>query len=237
MKIKLLKRAASVILGFAVAATALAGCTNDKTDSEGRSKDAVAVNLSNADKISAKGVSSKNGVVTFQSGGTYYLSSSLENGQLVVNAPKQSVTLILNSVSVKNKNGNAIYIYKAKDVTLTLNGESIVTDGESYSFDSSITSKDDDEPNACVYSKSDLVINGNGKLTVSGNYSNGITSKDTLKIENCKLNVTANNHGICGKDSCTVKKAEITVKSGGDGLRSTNNSEESWDLLKLMKAP
>ena len=63
-------------------------------------------------------------------------------------------------------------------VILAEGTENYLTDGSSYSFSSS----DEDEPNAALFSKDDLTINGDGSLTVEGNYRDGIASKDDLKI-------------------------------------------------------
>jgi hypothetical protein len=52
-----------------------------------------------------------------------------------------------------------------------------VTDGSNYSLASG-----EDEPNAAIFSKSDLTINGSGTLDVDGNYKNGIVGKDDLVI-------------------------------------------------------
>ncbi|MFR6424535.1 MAG: carbohydrate-binding domain-containing protein [Oscillospiraceae bacterium] len=70
-----------------------------------------------------------------------------------------------------------------------------------------------------MYAKSGLIIAGGGTLTVTGNANNGITGKDTLKIEGTAVNVTAANHGINGKDCLVLKQANVTVTSGGDALR------------------
>jgi len=92
------------------------------------------------------------------------------------------------------------------------------------------------------FSASDLTIYGSGSLTVNGNYNDGIASKDGLVIasgsENItsvddgnykravtsiSVDVTAKDDGIRGKDYLIVKDgAKITVKAGGDGLKSDN---------------
>ena len=60
--------------------------------------------------------------------------------------------------------------------TLTDGTASTLTDGDSYDYGDSFSSADDEEPNACLYSKSDLTIAGGGTLTVTmGGQSTDVT--------------------------------------------------------------
>lgn len=49
--------------------------------------------------------------------------------------------------------------------------KNVVTDGKAYA------NQVEDEPNAAVYSKDDLTINGNGALTVRGSFNDGIAGR------------------------------------------------------------
>lgn len=57
--------------------------------------------------------------------------------------------------------------------------------------------------------------------------------KDDLTIENTKIAVSAVNHGISGKDSLTITNATINVVSGGDALRSTNDSDATLGYVTV----
>lgn len=197
---------------------------------------AVQITLSDSGtKITGSGASEENGAVTVTSGGTYTVTGTLTDGRILVNAPKQDVTLVLQDASVTCSYGSPLYIYKAASVTVYLpdGTHSTLTDGESYTFADSLSSEADEEPNACLYSKADLVLSGSGTLEVNANYHNGVTSKDTLLIENVTLAVTAENHGVTGKDSCTVRNAVLNITSGGDALRSTNDSDEALGFIDI----
>ncbi|NLP12747.1 carbohydrate-binding domain-containing protein, partial [bacterium] len=82
-----------------------------------------------------------------------------------------------------------------------------------------------DEPNACIFSSADLSIAGGGSLTVTGNYSDGIASKDGLIIAGGSITVSAKDDGLRGKDYLVVKNGALTVTSGGDGLMSDNEMD------------
>ena len=61
-----------------------------------------------------------------------------------------------------------------------------VSDGKSYVF----ANPTEDEPNAAIFSKADLTIYGGGSLTVTGNFNDGIASKDGLIIASGTIAVT-----------------------------------------------
>ena len=186
--------------------------------------------------VSGGGAAVDGGVVTITQAGTYLLSGSLTEGRILVNAPKEAVELVLAGAEITCSYGSPLYIYKAGAVALCLEDgtENVLTDGAEYTFADSCSSAADEEPNACLYSKAELTISGSGSLTVNANYKNGITGKDALTISDASLTVTAKNHGINGKDNLTVQNAALTVASGGDALRSTNDSGEAlgWILLE-----
>lgn len=173
-------------------------------------------------QITGSGVAEENGTVTITAGGVYVIKGTLDDGRVVVNAPGEEVTLALENADLTCSDSSPLYIYKASSVLLWLpeGSASTLTDGGSYVFDDDWSSAEEDEPNACLYSKADLIIAGGGGLTVNGNYNNGVTSKDTLVIDGVTLTVSAANNGITGKDSCTVQGGAVTVTSAGKGLKS-----------------
>lgn len=173
-------------------------------------------------QITGSGAAEEDGVITVTAGGVYVIKGALNEGRVLVNAPGEDVTLALENADITCATGSPLYIYKAASVLLWLpeGSTSTLTDGGSYTFDDALSSAADDEPNACLYSKADLVIAGMGSLTVNGNYNNGVTSKDTLVIDGPALTVSAANNGITGKDSCAVNGGAVTVNAVGKGLKS-----------------
>ncbi len=164
------------------------------------------------------------------SAGTYSISGTLDDGQIIVNTKDEgTVRLILNGANITCYTSAPIYVKNAEKTVITLaeGTENLVTDGDSYIVeDSLIEDSESIEPNAAIFSKDDLTINGNGSLTVNANYNNGIQSKDDLKITGGNITVNAVNDGIKGRDSIAVKKANITVDAGADGMQSNNDKNE-----------
>lgn len=193
--------------------------------------DVAAPDLTNATEITLSGADD----VTITDGGVYVLTGTLTDGRVLVNAPGADVTLVLQNTDITCVDSSALYIYKAASVLVYLpdGTASTLTDGSSYDDSDSFSSADDEEPNACLYAKSDLIIAGGGTLTVTGNANNGITGKDTLKIEGTAVNVAAANHGINGKDCLVLKQADVTATSGGDALRATNDSDSALGCILI----
>ena len=173
-------------------------------------------------QINGSGAAEENGTVTITDGGVYVIKGTLDDGRVVVNASGEDVTLALENADITCSDSSPLYIYKAASVLLWLpeGSTSTLTDGGGYTFGDALSSAEEDEPNACLYSKADLIVAGTGGLTVNGNYNNGVTSKDTLVIDGPALTVSAANNGVTGKDSCTVNGGAVMVTSAGKGLKS-----------------
>ena len=82
----------------------------------------------------------------------------------------------------------------------------------------------EDEPDAAIFSKDDLAIEGEGSLAVRGNYDMGIHGKDSLFL-NANVTVDAVGDGVKGKDAVYLADCELTVTAGGDGIQSNNDAE------------
>lgn len=181
--------------------------------------------------IDGSGVSEKDNTISITAGGTYILSGNYK-GQLKVSANEETVHLVMNNVSISNESSSAIYVEQAKKVITTLveGSKNSLSDGSDYTF----ASADETEPDATFFSKDDLTINGSGTLDVTGNYSNGIRSKDDLVITNGVLNITAKNNAIKGKDSVSIANGTFSLKTTeGDGIQANNSTDtdKGWVAL------
>jgi len=180
--------------------------------------------------VDGGGVIVSNNTITIKSAGTYYITGSISDGNIIVNANNAEVQLVLSNVSITSKTTAPINVVKAGKVTITLEEDTTtyIKDSSSYTV---LTSIEDEEPNAAIFSKSDLVINGKGTLNVESNYLDGIASKDTLKIINANIIVTAKDDGIRGKDYVAINGATIQINSESDGIKSTNTTDASLGYI------
>lgn len=173
---------------------------------------------------SASNVKAANGSVTISQAGTYVLSGELTDGQIVVNvANKGVVHLVLNGASIHDNDSAGIFIQQAGKAVITLEKgtKNFVSDGKTYVY----ADKSTDEPDAAIFSKADLTFNGAGQLTVTGNYNEGITSKDDLKIISGSISVKAADDGIKGKDMVAIQTGTIKIDAAGDGIKSNNDKD------------
>jgi hypothetical protein len=174
--------------------------------------------------FSGSGITVDGTKVTVTQAGTYTISGTLNNGQILVDAgDEEKVKLIFDRVDISCSTTAPIQIINADKTVITLaeGSDNSVTDGSSYVFENAET----DEPDAAIFSSDDLTINGGGSLTVTANYNHGIVSKDDLKITGGHITVTSTGDGIRGKDTIAVKDGTITIHAGGDGMQSSNDED------------
>ncbi|RBW70133.1 carbohydrate-binding domain-containing protein [Bacillus taeanensis] len=202
-------------------------------DSSWEDKNPTVIELtgSSANVNSSAAVIVSNSTITIKAAGVYALSGELENGQVVIDAEdKGTVQLVLNGAEINSSESSAIYVKNAQKTILTLaeGTENTVSDGTQY-----VNTDSEDEPNAAVFSKDDLTINGSGQLTVQGNYNNGITSKDELRMMEGTINITAVDDGVLGRDFVALKEGKVTIDAGGDGMKSSNDEDASKGFIML----
>ena len=181
------------------------------------------------DESEAKTVADSEKTVKITAEGTYVVSG--EHESITVSAPDTAkVRIILKNATVSNTSGPAIYIEKADKVFITACEGTVNTlsDGTSYTGDFKDTNID-----GAIFSKTDLTLNGEGTLNITGNCKCGVVSKDDLII--CGLNLTVKSTGCAleGKDCVKIKDAAITVSAGGDGIRSTNTEKSNKGFVYI----
>jgi hypothetical protein len=190
------------------------------------STDVIKITL-NMDSISVddeKGTTIDGTTVTIASAGTYSISGTLNDGQVIVDTDDEEVVrLILNGITMSSTTNAPIYIANADETVIVL------ADGtENY-----LTDDANNEEDAALLSRDDLVICGDGALTVSGNANDAIRSNDGLVIESGTITVTSVDDGIRGKDYLVIKDGDITVNSVGDGLKSDNDEDENKGNISI----
>ncbi|MDO4317570.1 MAG: carbohydrate-binding domain-containing protein [Lachnospiraceae bacterium] len=200
-------------------------------------------------EISGSGAAVEGSRVTISAEGVYRVSGSCSEGQLYVNVgDDEHVRLILDGVTLSSSNGAPIYVENAKKVLLTLadGSENRITDTtpdgsdtESGSSGTAESASETTEDNASeapapagIYSRDDLTIGGTGTLTVEGN-TNGIVTKDKLKILSGTLHITAGNNGVRGNECLAVYDGSITVTAGNDGIKSYTSNEATCGFVTV----
>ena len=168
-------------------------------------------------KVEGSGANYSDGKVNITSSGTYVLSGKL-TGQVYIDAGDSAVVhLVLNGVEINSESGPAIYAADGKKVILTLaeSTENTLSDTSKYTF-----ADGEDEPDATLFIKNDLVINGNGTLKVNANYKTAIKTKDTLAIISGKFDLTSVDNAVRAKDALTIEAGTFKVNATGKGFTS-----------------
>lgn len=195
---------------------------------------ATAITL-NGDSATASGpsaasVSADGSTITITASGTYVLSGTLSDGEIVVAADKADVHLVLNGASITNADGPAIDVRDAGSAVLVLarGSDNALADGAAYA------DTGEDAATAALFSSDTLTITGTGSLTVTGAYKDGISSKNGLAVTGSPtITVNAADDGLRGKDWLLIDGGTLTVTAGGDGLKSSEDDDETKGFVAL----
>ena len=182
--------------------------------------------------ITGEGVVAEKGNVTITQAGTYVLSGNFQ-GQILVEAGKEDlVHLVLKGADISCENSAAIFGSQSEKIVITLadGTKNSVSDGEVYEY----AEEGEDEPDAAIFSKDNLVINGKGFLTVAGNYGDGICSKDDLWIVSGEFDITAKGDAVKGKDSLWIAYGQFVVNAGDAAFKASNeeDADKGWTLIE-----
>lgn len=159
--------------------------------------------------------------VTITEEGTYILSGSLKGMIIVEAADTDKVQLVLNGVEINNESNAAIYVREADKLFITLAA------GSQNSLSAGgYTSIDDNNIDGVIFAKCDLTINGSGSLSIEADKGQGVVTKDDLVVTGGIITVTAQGHGLEGKDSVRIADGQLNITAGKDGIHSENEDKE-----------
>ncbi|MBO5564730.1 MAG: carbohydrate-binding domain-containing protein [Lachnospiraceae bacterium] len=160
--------------------------------------------------------------VTLTEESVYIFSGTLTNGQIVVEAgDTEKVQIVLNGVTMVNDDSACIFVKSADKVFVTLakGTENHLSDtGSEYVQTDSGSTVD-----GVIFSREDIVLNGEGSLTIEANYANGIVGKDDLKITGGTYTITAANKGIQANDSIRIYDGTIAIDVSDDAIHTDND--------------
>lgn len=181
--------------------------------------------------VSGDNATASGSTVTIAAAGTYVITGSSSNGQIVIDAPDDAkVQIVLDGVALSNGSGPCIYASNADKlfVTLAEDTANTLSDGSSWTLSGS-----EDEPDATVFCTCDLTVNGGDTLNVDATTHHGIHSTDDLVVTGGTLNVNAANDGLVGKDSVKIGGASVHVTAQDDGVKASNDDEEDKGFVLI----
>ena len=226
------------IIAFTLALTLLSGCTTAQPDekAEGQPTNTedpvISTVVDPVDMFSSRDyaadydvskcqtITLSGSTVHIQNEGSYILSGTLEDGEIIVNVDKnQKVQLILDGVHINSSSSAAIFVQQADKVFITT-AKGTENTLRSGSFEDTEYNID-----AVVFSKEDLTLNGEGSLIIESPAGHGVVSKDDLAVTGGNYVVTSAGHGFAGKDSVRVAGGTFSVTAGKDGFHAENNDD------------
>ncbi|MBQ7058963.1 MAG: carbohydrate-binding domain-containing protein [Firmicutes bacterium] len=167
--------------------------------------------------VDGSGIVTGDGMITITEDGTYLLTGSYE-GQILIDVSDEDgkVQLVLDGVSISCENSAAIYIKSADKVFIT------TTDGSvnQVSTTGEFVQTDDNTVDGAIFSKGNLVLNGEGTLYVTSSEGHGIVSKDDLKITSGTYVINAAEKGLESNDMIGIAGGMITIIAGDDGMNT-----------------
>ncbi|MCC8192853.1 MAG: carbohydrate-binding domain-containing protein [Ruminococcus sp.] len=171
------------------------------------------ITLGDSIEISGSGATAAGGVVTISQGGTYEITGTLSDGYICVTTTDE-VVLVLSGCSITNSSGPCIYSDDAKTLTVYTkeSTENTLTDGESYD--------DDTDAKGAIFSNDDLVLDGEGTLTVNANYKHAVASDDEIVINAGTYYLNAAFDGVHANETITLISPTLTIDVSGDGIQS-----------------
>ncbi len=216
----------SILFSCMMLSTAIAADYSDvftKYDLDASWKDAVTITFSQSGVlVNGSGAAVDGTTVYIHAAGTYLLSGECANGSVQVEVDKNDkVHLVLNGLTLTCTNSAPIYVVSADKCKVTLAEGSVntLTDAAVYTM---VLEK---QPNACVYAKDDLCINGSGELVVNGNMGNGIGTKNDLHIVSGMITVNAAKNALKGNDSVAIKDGTLVLNATGDGIKADTDDK------------
>mgnify|MGYP000156837997 FL=1 len=188
-----------------------------------KASEAVKITLNKTTATVSGSVAKADGsTITITEEGVYIVSGTLEDGQIIVDASdSDKVQIVLDGVHINCETNAAIYVREADKVFITLaeNSSNTLGGGNEY------TQIDDNTVDGVIFSKSDLVCNGTGSLTIEADYKHGIVSKDDLVITGGTYKITAADNGITAKDQLKILDGSFVIDAANSAVKAKNTDD------------
>lgn len=206
--------------------------TPPTTDSSGKNSGSALTNetvftardlVQNPDLKDATELSVSDGeTISVTKDGTYHITGSAENCTIRVEAgDKAKVQLVLDGVTIVNKDFPAIYVVSADKCLITSLNSNALTVSGAFRADGQTNT------DAVIFSRDDIVLNGTGSLSVTSAKGNGISSKDDLKATGGTYTLTTALDSLEANDTISVCDGTFVINSQKDGLHCENEDDSS----------
>ncbi len=191
------------------------GSSSQIVDPDDAEEDAEAVSYiylaDGATKYTGGGVSVSGDTIKIGDGGSYELSGTLSNGQILVLTDNKKVKLRLNGVSITNQSGSAINCQSAKKLTVNALAGSVnyLEDGGEHDADK-----------GTIFSEDTVTLKGDGELNIRANYAHGVQSDDDIIVNGGNINITSTKSCLHSNDGIEINGGNLFCDGGTNGIKT-----------------
>lgn len=208
----------------------LAGCASSTESVSAVDSSDLSADLTNAStitfdgdsvKIDGNGLSSGDSKVTISQAGTYLITGTTSTYTIDVDVTsKGDVKLVLENASITSDSGPTITVSEAS--------KTYIFTEEATSSDLTTSGSDENGETAVIMSHDDLVLSGDGVLTIAGE-EDGIKANDTCVIDTANLSIEAGDDGINVNDELTISNSTVNVLSNGGYENGTKSNMTGFE--------
>lgn len=185
--------------------------------------EAVRIQLSGASAVcDSDAVVVEGSRVTITDEGVYLLSGTLTDGMIIIDAGKKDkIQLVLDNAQIHSADCAPVFVTQADKVFVTLaeGTDNALSNGGSF------TPMDDSNIDAVIFSRDDLTLNGEGRLTIASPAGHGVACKDSLTVTGGQYEVSCASHALSAKDDVCIAGGEFTLTSGKDGVHAEHDED------------
>ena len=171
------------------------------------------------------------GIVTISAEGTYIISGTLDEGQIVVRVQdSEKVQLVLDEATIQCADSAALYVAEGDKVFVTLatGTENALINGGTFA------DEQDESIDGALFSRQDLTINGSGTLHITSSTGHGIVCNDDLVLTGGTISVSSASHGLKANDSVRMTGVlTLSVDAGKDGIHAENDEDDSLGFVYI----
>ncbi len=161
--------------------------------------------------------------------GTYVLTGTASEVTVRIDADDDAkVQLVLDRVSITNTDSPCIYVVSADKVLVT----TVSGSENTLKVTGEFQPDGDTNTDAVIFSKDDLVLNGEGTLNINST-KNAVSCKDDLKITGGTYVIDCVKSGFEANDSILMSDGNITIKNCNDGLHAENEDDDTLGYITI----
>lgn len=172
-------------------------------------------------------VTNNNGIVTCNSTakGVEYAISGSGSGCVKIYSDYK-IKVSLTDLTLSNTTGAAINIQTGKSTFLVLSGKNTLS-GRGVE-----TTASAEDEKATLFSEGQIIISGEGSLSVSSSGKHAIASDDYVRLRSGSLTVTAtDNDGIHTNDGFIMDGGSLTINSADEGIACGDDDKAGYTYI------